>query len=404
MMYQSNQATSTAAVIDPHQSVIASTMGYNPALAGFAGGAGGGVMYGGGQTAAHNMPYANAAVGGAGGPPQQSNSPPLPQGPPNYVATSPWRYWPATRADAAKIEVPVGVLFSPFAEGSAIQLVRYEPIKSRQGGCILNPTCHVDYRAKIWNDPISGARNAFPPNYANHISENNVPAELIHSSIEYVLPPLRPAVAPTYIFVIDINLYSEELDSLKDSLQQVLGLLPPESSVGLVTFGTVVDVHELGFTEGIRKHAFKGNKVITRSDVQTLLKIGAGPPNLNKQPQPSQQLPRPATQAFVCPLASAEGVFNTIVEDLRKDGWPVPADQRVQRCTGAALSVAVSLMEIVATHQPGRILLFVGGVCTSGPGQIVANSLSESIRQHLDLQKDTPVAKLSKAATKFYSE
>lgn len=38
----------------------------------------------------------------------------------------------------------------------------------------------------------------------------------------------------------------EELGALKDSLQMSLSLLPPQALIGLVTFGKMVQVHELG--------------------------------------------------------------------------------------------------------------------------------------------------------------
>ena len=54
----------------------------------------------------------------------------------------------------------------------------------------------------------------------------------------------------------------EELDELKDSIQQTLNLLPENSKVGLITFGTMVSVFELGFTECPKAHIFRGNKVL----------------------------------------------------------------------------------------------------------------------------------------------
>ena len=38
----------------------------------------------------------------------------------------------------------------------------------------------------------------------------------------------------------------EELSALKESLQMSLSLLPPNAVVGLITFGKMVQVHELG--------------------------------------------------------------------------------------------------------------------------------------------------------------
>jgi protein transport protein SEC23 len=45
---------------------------------------------------------------------------------------------------------------------------------------------------------------------------------------------------------VDTCILEDELDELKDSLQQTLNLLPEDALVGLITFGTNVMVHELG--------------------------------------------------------------------------------------------------------------------------------------------------------------
>ena len=55
----------------------------------------------------------------------------------------------------------------------------------------------------------------------------------------------------------------DELAALKESLQMSLSLLPPNAIVGLITFGKMVQVHELG-CEGISKSfVFRGTKDYT---------------------------------------------------------------------------------------------------------------------------------------------
>lgn len=51
---------------------------------------------------------------------------------------------------------------------------------------------------------------------------------------------------PIYLYVVDTCMDDEELGALKDSLQMSLSLLPPNALIGLVTFGKMVQVHELG--------------------------------------------------------------------------------------------------------------------------------------------------------------
>merc|ERR1719371_116789 len=77
----------------------------------------------------------------------------------------------------------------------------------------------------------------------------------------------------------------------------------------------------------------------------------------------------------------------SVLEDLGRDPWPAAADQRAARCTGAALAVAVGLLEAAAPRQGSRVMLFVGGPSTVGPGMVVDKARSEDMRSHQDLVK-----------------
>lgn len=60
----------------------------------------------------------------------------------------------------------------------------------------------------------------------------------------------------------------EDLQALKESLQMSLSLLPPNALVGLITFGRMVQVHELS-CEGIAKsYVFRGTKDLSSKQIQ----------------------------------------------------------------------------------------------------------------------------------------
>lgn len=46
------------------------------------------------------------------------------------------------------------------------------------------------------------------------------------------------------------------------------------------------------------------------------------------------------------PAAECEFSLNSIIDELAKDAWPKPIDERNLRCIGNALNIAVSLLEI----------------------------------------------------------
>ncbi len=69
---------------------------------------------------------------------------------------------------------------------------------------------------------------------------------------------------------------------LKQQLVASLSLLPPNVLVGLVTFGTVVHLHELCFSELPKSFVFRGNKDYPQKLVQDLL--GLVPSSQNRPP------------------------------------------------------------------------------------------------------------------------
>jgi protein transport protein SEC23 len=97
-------------------------------------------------------------------------------------------------------------------------------------------------QGRIWVCPFCYQRSHFPQHYSG-ISEQNLPAELYstYSTVEYSLaaPNSGP---PAFLFVVDTCQPEEDLQGVRDALTQALSLLPESSLVGLVTFGTMVQV------------------------------------------------------------------------------------------------------------------------------------------------------------------
>jgi protein transport protein SEC23 len=147
---------------------------------------------------------------------------------------------------------------------------------------------------------------------------------------------------------------------------------------------------------------FNGSKDATAKQVQDLLALGSKQrPGVTatQQAQPLSSLSGGAKQnRFLMPISEAEFTITSILEELQKDPNPVKSDKRPLRSTGAALSVAVGLLESCWSQNAGRIMLFTGGPATYGPGLVVSDDLKEPIRSHTDLQKEN--AKHTKSAMK----
>jgi len=162
--------------------------------------------------------------------------------------------WPSSRLEATRSIAPFGALYTPLkklpqncAPPSALP---YDPVRCSTCHAVLNPYCQVDFHSKLWVCPFCFARNHFPPHYADNITETNLPAELIpqYATCEYELQSVPNQGTPCFLFVIDTCAaggVKEELAELADSLTQALNLLPQDSLVGLISFGTNVSVYEL---------------------------------------------------------------------------------------------------------------------------------------------------------------
>ena len=98
----------------------------------------------------------------------------------------------------------------------------------------------VDIRARLWTCPFCLSRNGLPAHYKD-ITQDAIPPELHPQSTTTEYRLSRPAPSPPiFLYVVDTCQEEDSLKALKNSLILSLSLLPPNSLVGLITFGTMV--------------------------------------------------------------------------------------------------------------------------------------------------------------------
>jgi len=344
-----------------------------------------------------------------------------------------WNVLPSSRIEAAKMVLPIGTLITPLKEVADLNVLGYNPVICNHCRGILNPYCRVDFMNKMWVCPLCQTVNKFPMSYMG-ISEQQQPAELYPqcSTVEYCLTkPLAPP--PVFLFVVDTCLPEDEMSIMKDSIQMSLNLIPENAIVGLITFGTTTQVYELGYSECSKAFIFRGDKAPSFEQVQDQLGLrptfaggasrmnapnapsttgvaqagmGGAPSMMMDQQQQQQQQQNGSTSAlvqsrFLLPLSDCELTLSSIIEELQCDPWPVKSNRRSKRCTGVAMSIAVSLLECSFSGFGARILTFLGGPCTLGEGTVVALDLKEQIRLHNELRSGK--ANHFKAANQFFN-
>uniref|UniRef100_A0A8C6L1M5 Protein transport protein SEC23 n=1 Tax=Nothobranchius furzeri TaxID=105023 RepID=A0A8C6L1M5_NOTFU len=281
-----------------------------------------------------------------------------------------WNVWPSSRLEATRMVVPVASLLTPLKERTDLPPIQYEPVLCSRATCraVLNPLCQVDYRAKLWACNFCYQRNQRGPQ--------------------------MPLV---FLYLVDTCMEDEDLQALKESLQMSLSLLPPTALVGLITFGRMVQVHELG-CEGISKsYVFRGTKDLNAKQLQEMLGLTKSSGAQGRGPQTPQQ---PLSNRFLQPVQKIDMNLTDLLSELQRDPWPVTQGKRPLRSLGVAMSIAVGLLECTFSNTGARIMTFIGGPATQGPGMVVGDELKTPIRSWHDIEKDN--AKFMKKATKHF--
>ena len=110
-------------------------------------------------------------------------------------------------------------------------------------------------------------------------------------------------------------------------------------------------MHELAFADCPKSYVFRGSKEYQPKQIADML--GLNPSN-RAAPRPGQPMPAPAASRFLMQVQECEFQLTNILEGLQRDPWPVEQDRRALRCTGVALGVAVSLLEVSDPQLAGR--------------------------------------------------
>ncbi|XP_043689743.1 protein transport protein SEC23-like [Telopea speciosissima] len=333
-----------------------------------------------------------------------------------------WSAWPASKSEASALAIPLSIMCTPLMQFNELPLLPYDPLICNRCAAVLNPYARVDYQSRLWICPFCYQKNTFPRSYVG-IGENNLPAELFptYSTVEYLhgrkntCPTSTPSSSanwvrnglsssslssssslvssfsssslsaidtrvsgPVFVFVVDTCTPKEELRALKNELLLVVAQLPENALVGLVTFDSMVCVHDLGFADCLRAVVFHGERELSSDRVQELLGISCFKNERCGKMSAIQK------QGFLLPLSECEFNLTTVIEEINSSVQALPG-HRPLRSTGVAISVSIGLLEACLSKIGSRVMVFTSGPATVGPGIVVEYDLSNAIRTHRDL-------------------
>ena len=99
-----------------------------------------------------------------------------------------------------------------------------------------------------------------------------------------------------------------------------------------------------------KSYVFKGSKEYSTKQLQEMLSLSPilQPQHQGQQPAMGLKQQMPISQSrFLVPLQTCTNQLSALINNLKKDPWPVESDKRPLRSTGCAISVATSLLEVV---------------------------------------------------------
>lgn len=272
-----------------------------------------------------------------------------------------WNVWPVSPSSSET--VPIACLYNVHQPAP---LLPYEPIVCHGCQSILCPQSIIDFGSYSWTCVFCDKKNALPA-YARDITPENVLPEMLesNSTVEYLLSrgSSFPAV---YMLLADCCTYDEERHQLlKRSIHQALDEIPGDALVGLIKFGTNIEL--MGFSEEKIQtvYLFSGKTEYTAKDV----------PGMNISDM----------RRFLAVKSEFESTLRRFIDELEPDPFPVMTGFRSTRSTGSAVSLAVSLLEGTFADSPAKCVLFTQGPCTYGPGKVSVQEISATATERLDL-------------------
>ncbi|KAK1350515.1 GTPase-activating protein S23 [Hamiltosporidium tvaerminnensis] len=264
-----------------------------------------------------------------------------------------WNKLPIIPKDTT-LPIPISVLYTPL---NPSPIIPHEPLFCANSVCrsVFNPFC------KIIN-------NQWTCILCNTINNGVIPTS---TTVDYILNKVVPEFM--YVLVVDMCTFDKERhDLLVEGVRSTLESLPLYSKVGLILFGTNIELFE--FSCSVKKvYLFSGKKEYLKEDLQNIIcggsvskEVGGNLGNLN------------------CFFTSPEKMAMNFI---KRDPFPVLDGNRPVRCTGSAISLAVSLLSFCVNDTPAKIILFTQGPPTFGPGCLASLSLSDNIRSNNDILK-----------------
>ncbi|KRH93331.1 Vesicle coat complex COPII, subunit SEC23 [Pseudoloma neurophilia] len=287
-----------------------------------------------------------------------------------------WNVLPVTQSEDYSLPVPITALYTPLQE---CEMLKYEPIFCPGCRSLFNCYSKVYYDTKDWDCLFCNRKNKLPSQYYD-ITPENLPLELVHSTVEYLLTR-ECNMEPYFFFIVDICPFDDQrYQTLIEGIKITYEGLPEDAMISLITFGTNINL--IDFKSPINRiFLFSGQKEYKKEDIDKFFIGKKSSNNLHSFFIEKRDLP-------------IEKFLNFITKDTLSD----KTGSMQTRCTGAAISFATSLLETIPAENAIKMFLFTEGPITTGPGQVC--DIKDRVRSATEIIKDK--INYTTPAMKFY--
>lgn len=155
----------------------------------------------------------------------------------------------------------------------------------------------------------------------------------------------------------------------------MLAVLAPETNVGLITYNKFVQVYEL-IAKINTVYCVSGSKDYTNLQIMDVLGLV-----VKNDPR---GICHDVARKFLVPLGPNREKIIKRVKDIKPDQF-IYVNERPLRALSSALNIAITIAEC-APEIP-RIVTFIGGPCTVGPGKVIDVGFAKMMRTQDDLFK-----------------
>lgn len=300
-----------------------------------------------------------------------------------------WNNLPHSRIEVHKNILPVSMLYTPFSNREdPIEIVTSSPLVCSNCGWIASPHSAIDYSTLKYDCSNCSTRSSVSSYHQNLVANGYTIPEFEgkNSTIEYTLEEDEGKI-PFLIFVVDTALLETEFQAMQKSLLEVIEHLEG-FYFGLITVSSHVYLHDLN-SPFPRETIISGRKEYTQEKLLQLLGLKAalrGKCHANR---------------YIQPIEDCKEKVLKILGKLKVSQFEVKKTERAMRASGQALAVAISLVQSFGGIG-GRVVSFLGGPCTTGPGKIISEQLLEVYRNHNDIEENSEKILQYQNAKKFY--